>query len=110
MNFCGQKDFKHAWTAHTLACLATLADGTELFVGSMAFAAEGPAFTLQPDDGDSPEFAILAGAYADVRALAVSPSGLPPDPGPAFELCIDTDSHPMQRSGPMKHWQSPISI
>ena len=47
-----------AWTADTLAGLAdtgtTLADGTELFVGLIAFAAEGQAFALPPDDGDPP--------------------------------------------------------
>ena len=31
----------------------TLADGTERFAGRIAFAAEGPAFALPPDDGDS---------------------------------------------------------
>ena len=48
-----------AGTADTLAGLAetgtTLADGTELFVGRIAFAAEGPAFALPPDDGDRPD-------------------------------------------------------
>ncbi len=36
---------------------ATLADGTELLVGRIAFAVEGPAFTLPPEGGDPPEFA-----------------------------------------------------
>ena len=80
-----------AGTADTLAGLAetgtTLADGTELFVGRIAFAAEGPACNLPPDDGDPPDFAALAGEYADV--LAGPPPGLPPDRGPAFELRID---------------------
>jgi hypothetical protein len=39
-----------AWATDTLAGLAesgtTLADGTEVFVGRIAFAADGPAFTL----------------------------------------------------------------
>ena len=87
-----------AGTADTLAGIAetgtTLADGTELFVGSIAFAAEVP-----PDDGDPPDFAALAGEYADV--LAGPLSGLPPDRGPAFELRIDTGQHPLPRSRPM---------
>ena len=95
-----------AGAADTLAGLAetgtTLADGTELFVGRIAFAAEGPAFALPPDDGDPPDFAALAGEYADV--LAGPPPGLPPDRGPAFELRIDTGEHPMPRSRPMKRW------
>jgi hypothetical protein len=45
-----------AWADDTLAGLAdagtTLADGTELLVGSNAFAVEGPVFTLPPDGGD----------------------------------------------------------
>jgi hypothetical protein len=47
-----------AWAEDTLAGLAdtgtTLADGTELLVGHIAFAADGPAFTLPADDGDPP--------------------------------------------------------
>ena len=50
-----------AGTEDTLAGLAetrtTLADRTELFVGRIAFAAEGTAFALPPDDGDPPVFA-----------------------------------------------------
>ena len=95
-----------AWAEDTLAGLAdtgsTLADGTELLVGHIAFAADGPAFTLPPDAGDPPDFAALAGEYADV--LAGPPPGLPPDRGPAFELRIETGSHPMPRSRPMKRW------
>ena len=95
-----------AGAADTLAGLAetgtTLADGTELFVGRIAFAAEGPAFALPPDDGDPPDFAALAGEYADV--LAGPPPGLPPDRGPAFELRIDTGEHPVPRSRQMKRW------
>ena len=57
-----------AWAADTLAGLAdsctalsgALADGTELLVGSIAFAAEGPALSLPPDAGDPPELAALA--------------------------------------------------
>ena len=90
----------------TLAGLAdtgtTLAHGTELLVGPIAFAADGPAFTLPPDAGDPPDFASLAGEYADV--LAGPPPGLPPDRGPAFELRIETGAHPMPRSRPMKRW------
>jgi hypothetical protein len=50
-----------AWAADTLAGLAdscstctTLADGTELLVGRIAFTAKGPAFSLPPDAGDPP--------------------------------------------------------
>ena len=93
-----------AGTEDTLAGLArtgtTLADGTEFFAGSIAFAAEWPAFALSPDDGNPPDFAALAGEYADV--LAGPPPGLPPDRGPAFELHIDTGEHPMPRSRPIK--------
>ena len=78
------------------------ADGTELFVGRIAFAAEGPAFAVPPDDGDPPDFAALAAEYADV--LAGPPPDLPPDRGPAFELRINTGEHPMPRSRPMKRW------
>ncbi len=48
-----------AWAEDTLAGLAdngtTLADGTELLVFHVAFAADWPAFTLTPDDGDPPD-------------------------------------------------------
>jgi hypothetical protein len=74
----------------------TLPDGTKLFVGSITFAAEGPAFSLPPDAGDPPDFAELAAEYGDI--LAGPPPGVPPDRGPAFELRIDTGSHPMPRS------------
>ena len=53
-----------SWANDTLAGLAdtgvTLPDGTELFIGRIIFAADGPAFTLQPEDEDPPEFAALA--------------------------------------------------
>ena len=52
------------WVEDTLAGLAhtgtTLADGTELLVGHITFAADGPAFTLPVDDGDPLDFAALA--------------------------------------------------
>ena len=57
----------------------TLADGTQLFVGLIAFAAQGPAFALPPDDGNSPDFAALAGKYADVL---VGPPPTKPSSGP----------------------------
>jgi Reverse transcriptase (RNA-dependent DNA polymerase) len=92
-----------AWADAGLADAGTtLADGTELILGSISFAAEGPAFTLPPDEGDPPDFAALAGEFGDV--LAGPPPGLPPDRGPAFELRIDTETHPMPRSRPMKRW------
>jgi hypothetical protein len=97
-----------AWATDTLAGLAesgtTLADGTEVFVGRIAFAADGPAFTLPgpPDEGDPPDFASLVAGYGDV--LGGPPPGLPPDRGPEFELRIETGSHPMPRSRPMKRW------
>ena len=97
-----------AWTDDTLAGLAdtdiTLPDGTELFVGRIAFNAEEPAFSLPPDDGNPPDFAALAAEYGDIRVLAGPPPGLPPDRGPAFELRIETGSHPMPRFLPMKRW------
>ena len=46
----------------------TLANGTKLFVGFIASAAEGPAFALSPEDGTLPKFAAEAGEYADVLA------------------------------------------
>jgi hypothetical protein len=49
-----------------------------------------------------PDFAALAGEYADV--LAGPPPGVPPDRGPAFELRIETGCHPMPARGPMKRW------
>ena len=49
-----------------------------------------------------PEFAALAEEYAEV--LAGPAPGLPPDRGLAIELHIDTGSHPMPRSRPMKLW------
>jgi hypothetical protein len=83
-----------AWTEDTLAGLAemghTRADGTELLVGHVTFAAAGPAFTLPPDTGDPPDFAALAHEYADV--LAGPLPGLPPDRGPAFETGLQTGS------------------
>jgi hypothetical protein len=61
-----------AWTENTLTGLTevgtTLADGTDLLVGYVSFAAEGPAFTLPPGAGDPPDFAELAHEYADVVA------------------------------------------
>ena len=80
----------------------TLADGTELLVGRIAFAADGPAFTLPVDDGDPPDFAALAREYAVV--LADPPLGLPPDRGPAFELHIEPGTQPMPPSRPIKRW------
>ena len=104
-----------AWATDTLAGLAesgtTLADGTEVFVGRIAFAADGPAFAADgpaftlpgpPDEGDPPDFASLVAGYGDV--LGGPPPGLPPDRGPEFELRIETGSHPMPRSRPMKRW------
>ena len=89
-----------AWASDTLAGLgdtgARLADGTELFVGHIAFAADGPAFSLPPDAGDPPDFAALAAGCADV--LGGPPPGLPPNRGPEFELRVETGSHPMPRS------------
>ncbi len=87
-----------AWADDTLAGLADsgtmLPDGTELFVGRISFAAEGSAFSLPlGDGGDPPDFAALAAEYGEI--LAGPPPGLPPDRGPAFELRIDTGSHPM---------------
>ena len=95
-----------AWATDTLAGLAdsgtTLADGMEVFVGSMTFTADGPASTLPgpPDEGDPPDFAAIVAWYGDV--LGGPPPGLPPDRGPEFELRIETGSHPMPRSRPMK--------
>ena len=40
--------------------LYTLADGTELLVGHVTFAAAGPAFSLPQETGDPPDFAALA--------------------------------------------------
>ena len=58
------------WAKDTLADLAdtgtTLADDMELLVGHIAFATDGPAFTLPVDDGAPAHFAALAGEYADV--------------------------------------------
>jgi hypothetical protein len=92
-----------AWAADTLAGLAdagtTLAYGTELLVCHIAFAVEGPAFTLQPFGGDPPEFASLTAEFGDV--LGGPPPGLPPDRGQDFELRIETGSHPMPRSRKM---------
>ena len=68
-----------AWAADTLAGLAdagtTLADGTELLVGRIAFAVEGPVFTLPPDGSDPQEFASLATEFGDVLG---GPQGLHP--------------------------------
>ena len=47
-----------------------------------------------------PDFASLVAGYGDV--LGGPPPGLPPDRGPEFELRIETGSHPMPRSRPMK--------
>ena len=95
-----------SWANDTLEGLAdtsvTLPDSTELVIGSITFAADGPAFTRPPEAGDPTEFAALADDYAEV--LAGPPQGLPPDRGPAFELHIDTGSHPMPRSRQMKRW------
>ena len=91
-----------AWAKDTLAGLAdtgtTIADGTGLLVGQISFAADGPAVTLPADDGDPPEFAALAGEYADV--LAKPPPALPLDRGPAFELRIETGTIRCRARGP----------
>ena len=55
---------------------------------------------LAVDDVDRPEFAAAACGHADV--LAGPPPSLPPDRAPAFELHIETDTHPTPRSRPMK--------
>jgi hypothetical protein len=69
-----------AWASDTLAGLGDtgtrLANGTELFVCHIAFAADGPAFSLPPDAGDPPDFAELVAGYADV--LGGPPPGLTP--------------------------------
>ena len=62
----------------------------------------GTTFTLPVDDGDPPDFAALAHESADV--LADPPPGLPPDRCPAFELRIETGTHPMPHLLPMKRW------
>ena len=68
-----------AWATDTLAGLAdssaTLADGTELLVGCIAFA-EGTAFSLPPDAGEPPEFAGLAGWKLSLSSVTCS-AGLP---------------------------------
>ena len=108
---CVSRGASAVWAEDTLAGLAetgtTLANGTELLVGRIAFTADGLAFALPVDDGDPPDFAALAGEYADV--LADPPPGLPPDRGPAFQLRIfqlriETGTHLMPRSRPMKRW------
>ena len=85
-----------AWTTDTLAGLAdagtTLDDGTDLFIGSVSFAVDGPAFVLPAEDGDPPDAAALVAEYGDV--LAGPPPSVPPDRGPEFELRICTGSHP----------------
>ena len=95
-----------AWALTTLATLAeagtTLQDGTELYLGTIAIAAEDLSFALPSDAGDPPEFAALAAEYGDV--LGPPPPGLPPDRGPDFELHIETGTSPMPRSRPMKRW------
>ena len=96
-----------AWAADSLAALAeggvSLADGTELLLGSIHLAAATTlASTPSCPEADPPEFSILASEYADV--LGGPPPGLPPDRGPEFELRIDTGTAPMPRSRPMKRW------
>ena len=96
----------HAWAEDTFAALAeagvVLHDGTELGLGTLSIAAEDLSLALPGDPGDPPEFAALAAEYGDV--LGGPPPGLPPDRGTEFELHIDTGSHPMPRSRPMKRW------
>ena len=90
-----------AWATDTLAGLAdactTLYDGIDLFIGSVAFAGDGPAFVLPAEDGDPADAAALVAKYGDV--LACPPPGLPPDRGPGFELRIHTETHPMPGHG-----------
>jgi hypothetical protein len=68
---------KAAWAVDTLAGLAdsglTLADGMELLVGRISFAADGPAFIFPPGAGDPQEFAALAAEYGDVPRLGGPP-------------------------------------
>jgi hypothetical protein len=100
-----------AWVDDALVGLAEcgtmLPDSSELFVGRISFAAEWHEFNLQPADGEPPDFAALTAEYCDI--LAGPPPGLPPDRGPAFELRIDTGSHPMQRSEKMKRWSQGVN-
>ena len=88
----------------TLACLAgtgtTLSNGIERPVCRIAFASDGPAFTLPVDYCNPPDFAALADEFADV--LADPPPGLPAVHTPAFGFRIETCMHPMTRSRPMK--------
>jgi hypothetical protein len=95
-----------AWATDRLAGLSdacpTLADCTELLVGSIAFSTEGPVFSLPPDASDLPEFASLAAKFRDV--LGCPPPGLPPDLCQELELLIETGSHSVQRSRLMKRW------
>ena len=97
----GGLDEETAFVEYDVDCDADIILGYD-WLRAHDLAADGPAFTLPVDAGDPPDFAALAREYADV--LADPPPGLPPDRGPAFELRIETGTHPMPRSRPMKRW------
>ena len=85
-----------AWTEDTLAGLAevgrTLADGTQLLVGHVTFAAAGPAFTPFRRTPVTP-LTLLRWSTSTPTSWQVPRPGCqypPPDSGPAFELRIET--------------------
>ena len=96
---------KASWAhdiAVTLAGLAdtsvTLPEGTELFIGRITFAADGPAFTLPPD-GNPPEFAASAEEYS--LALLPASRQIAEQRSNYISIRVRTS---MQRSRPMKRW------
>ena len=70
-----------------------LKDGTELHLASL-----GPDAALRLNGRDNPAFKALQQKFKDV--LNGAPPGLPPDRG--MELELETGSHPMPRSRPIK--------
>ena len=70
-----------------------LKDGTELHLASL-----GPDAALRLNGRDNPAFEPLQQKFKDV--LNGAPPGLPPDRG--MELELETGSHPMPRSRPIK--------
>jgi hypothetical protein len=61
-----------AWTRDTLAGLAdagtTLDYGTDLFIGSVSFAMDCPAFVLLAEDSDPPDGAALITEFGDTTS------------------------------------------
>jgi hypothetical protein len=70
------------------------------------FAVDGPALVLLGRRRTVIPQTPPRSSPSTVTCSPPPPPGLPPDRGPEFELRVDTGSHRMPRSRPMKRWWS----